>query len=339
VINGQTTRRGAITDSARPDTAPSEPCHRWLICLVSLITVLVCCRAVAADAPRRPQVAGRWWQVAGDPDLGALTSPKQQPVDFGVWQAADGTWQLWSCIRNTREAGRTRLFYRWEGANLTDADWKPMGIALRADPKVGELEGGLQAPFVVRERDRYVMFYRGWDQICSAVSHDGKKFERLLNDDAKATLFGEVGGNTRDPMLLKIGEVWHCYYTAHPNDVGAVYCRTSTDLRKWGEAKIVARGGQATSQKYSAECPFVVEHELGQYYLFRTQRYGKDAQTSIYFSRDPLDFGIDRDQGHFVGTLPVASPEIVKHNGQYFIVALLPSLKGIQIARLEWVAE
>jgi hypothetical protein len=36
--------------------------------------------------------------------------------------------------------------------------------------------------------------------------------------------------------------------------------------------------------------------------------------------------------------LPVAAPEIVKHNGEYFIAALLPSLKGIQIARLEWVA-
>jgi Glycosyl hydrolases family 32 N-terminal domain len=304
----------------------------------ALFLALVASNSYAADAPLRPQLAGDWWQIAGDPDLGELTSPKQQPVDFAVWQASDGTWQLWSCIRNTREPGRTRLFYRWQGAKLTEAHWTPMGIAMRADPKVGELEGGLQAPFVFRDRDRFVMFYGGWDRICSAASKDGKVFERILDQRGNATLFGEDGGNTRDPMLLRIGELWHCYYTAHPRDVGAVYCRTSNDLRTWSEAVIVARGGQATSEKYSAECPFVVELEKGQYYLFRTQRYGKDAQTSVYFARDPLDFGVDRDLGHFVCTLPLAAPEIIQHDGQHYIAALLPSLKGIQIARLQWAA-
>src|SRR5262245_25761939 len=96
--------------------------------------------AHAANAPRKPRIIGEWWQVAGDPDLGELTSPKQQPVEFGVWQAADGTWQLWSCVRNTKERGHTRLFYRWEGKQLTDPNWKPLGIARRADPKAGELE-------------------------------------------------------------------------------------------------------------------------------------------------------------------------------------------------------
>jgi len=63
------------------------------------------------------------------------STPKQQPVDFGIWQAADGSWQLWSCIRATSTPGKTRLFYRWQGKNLTDKDWTPMGIAMLADPK------------------------------------------------------------------------------------------------------------------------------------------------------------------------------------------------------------
>src|SRR3954454_11895731 len=99
--------------------------------------------ADAADAPRKPRIVGDWWQVAGDPDLGELTSPKQQPVDFSVWQAANGTWQLWSCIRNTKQSGNTRLFYHWEGRHLTDPNWQPLGIVQRADPKTGELAGGL----------------------------------------------------------------------------------------------------------------------------------------------------------------------------------------------------
>jgi hypothetical protein len=333
------TQKRIPNHSVLSDAARSQHWRTWVnYLLVISVSALFCGSSQAADAPMRPQLAGDWWQIAGDPDLGELTSPKQQPVDFGVWQASDGTWQLWSCIRNTREAGHTRLFYRWQAANLTDANWNPMGIAMRADPKVGELAGGLQAPFVFRDRDRYVMFYGGWEHICSAASKDGKSFDRLLDAAGKATLFGGDGGNTRDPMLLRIGELWHCYYTAHPKDIGAVYCRTSPDLRKWSEAKIVARGGQATSHKYAAECPFVVEPEKGQFYLFRTQRYGTDAQTSVYISRDPLDFGVEQDLGHFMCTLPLAAPEIIKHNGRFYIAALLPCLKGIQVARLEWSA-
>ena len=63
---------------------------------------------------------------------------KQQVVDFGIWQAADGSWQLWSCIRGTKERGNTRLFHRWEGAQLTHSAWSPKGIALQADPALGE---------------------------------------------------------------------------------------------------------------------------------------------------------------------------------------------------------
>ena len=292
--------------------------------------------SLAQDAPKLPTIAGPWWQTAGDPDLGDLTSAKQQPVDFGIWQAADGSWQLWSCIRGTKEAGKTRLFYRWEGAKLTDKNWKPMGIAMRADPHVGEQEGGLQAPFVFHDGAQFIMFYGGWNDICSADSIDGKMFTRRLNAQGKATLFGAPSGNTRDPMVIHIGDLWHCYYTAHPNSHGADYCRTSRDLRTWSEPKVVAQGGQAGGGPSSAECPFVVELEPGNFYLFRTQVYGKAARTSVYFSHDPLDFGVDHDESHFVCTLPIAAPEIVKHEGQYYVAALLPSLKGIQIARLQW---
>src|SRR5687767_14791098 len=71
---------------------------------------------LAGCGPTRemPVIVGEPWKIAGDPDLGEFTSPKQQPVDFGVWQANDGTWQLWSCIRGTKCGGNTRLFYSWE---------------------------------------------------------------------------------------------------------------------------------------------------------------------------------------------------------------------------------
>ncbi|MBN1488596.1 MAG: hypothetical protein JXA69_01660 [Phycisphaerae bacterium] len=309
-------------------------------CFVSLIlfSLLGC----ATDRPMRPQIDGAWWPLAGDPDLGELTGTKQQPVDFAIWQAADGTWQLWSCIRGTNCGGNTRLFYRWEGQRLTDSGWTPMGIAMQADPRFGETPGGLQAPHVVLIGTTYHMFYGDWEHICLATSTDGKTFERRLGSDGKAGMFTEgPGANARDAMVLGLGDTWHCYYTAHPcvdgEPTGSVYCRTSNDLRTWSDSIIVARGGRAGRGPWSCECPHVVPY-AGYYYLFRTQRYGEDMQTSVYRSKDPMDFGIDDDRG-FIVTLSVAAPEIVMHGGQYYIASLLPSLKGIQIARLTWAPD
>lgn len=262
-------------------------------------------------------------------------------MDFAIWKAADGTWQLWSCIRGTKEPGKTRLFHRWEGAKLTDRDWTPKGIALEADPALGETQGGLQAPYVLRHDGKFWMFYGDWANICLATSSDGKSFTRHLNAGGKPQL--DFGGpvdrdrNRRDPMVLRVGGKWYCYYTAHPANKGADYARTSDDLLSWGAERTVAAGGRSGDGPYSAECPFVAEPQPGHLYLFRTQRYGKEAQTMVYHSRDPLDFGVGDDAAHHVTTLPVAAPEIVQEEGKWYLAALLPSLKGIRIARLEWV--
>ncbi len=285
--------------------------------------------ALADDEPLMPRLDGAAWTVAGDPDLGKLGDPKQQPVDFAIWQAADGTWQIWSCIRGTKCGGKTRLFHRWEGKTLTDPNWEPKGVAMEADPALGEIAGGLQAPYVFKVDGQYRMLYGDWENIRAAVSSDGKTFTRI---DGK---FTEVpGANTRDPMALLIDGAWHCYTTAHPENKGAVYSRISTDLRTWTEPKIVARGGIAGAGPYTAECPFVVNRK-GHYYLFRTQRYGKTAQTLVYRSKDPRDFGVDDDRCR-IATLDVAAPEIFQHEGQDYMASLLPSLKGIQIVRLAW---
>ncbi|MFB3825945.1 MAG: hypothetical protein ACE15B_04215 [Bryobacteraceae bacterium] len=306
--------------------------------LVAFALLLLAAACYAAEPVLVPRVEGEWWQVAGDPDLGRYTTPKQQPVDFAVWQAADGAWQLWSCIRATACGGRTRLFHRWQGAKLTDRDWQPMGIAMEADAAFGETPGGLQAPYVIKLGREYLMFYGDWENICLAKGVDGKTFARQLLPDGKAGMFTEgAGANTRDPMLLPIGKVFHIYYTAFPERKGAVYLRTSRNLTKWSPSKIVAFGGTAGTGPSSAECPFVYYHaKTRYYYLFRTQRYGQNAQTMVYRSKDPAAFGVNDDRYH-VATLPVAAPEIVEYEGGLYIAALLPSLKGIQIARLAFV--
>jgi len=285
-----------------------------------------------------PKIEGEWWQVAHQPDLGELSTDRQEPVDFGVWQAADGTWQLWSCIRKTKESGTGRLFYGWEGATLQSPDWTPMGIQMRANTAVDEVDGGLQAPFVRWIDGRYHMFYGSWKAICLSVSDGGKSFQREIGRDGKVGLFGgPEEHNRRDPMVIRHDGLWYCYYTAHPEGVGRVLCRTSPDLKHWGEEHLVRMGGEAGDKLWSHECPHVVELG-GWFYLFTTQRYKTDPQTSVFRSRDPLMFGINDDELR-VGFLPVAAPEIMRHNDEFYIAALMPELDGIRVARLQWVAE
>jgi hypothetical protein len=302
--------------------------------LITILSVVV----IQAHPIMMPRIAGDWIEIAGDPDLGDLTSPKQQPVDFAIWQAADGAWQLWSCIRSTRTPGKTRLFHAWESPELTRTKWKPKGIAMEAVERYGETPGGLQAPHVVNISNVFHMFYGDWENICVATNVDGKRFTRRVNADGRTGMFTEgQGNNTRDAMVINIGGKWHCYYTAFPNKQGAVYCRTSSDTRQWSESKIVAFGGEAGTNAFSAECPFVVELTRGEFYLFRTQRYGSNAISRVYHSHDPLQFGINEDSKYLVGSLPVAAPELILHNRQWYMAALAPSLKGIRLAKMEWV--
>ncbi len=202
-----------------------------------------------ADPVLVPRIEGEWWQVAGDPDLGKYTTPKQQPVDFAVWQAADGTWQLWSCVRGTNCGGRTRLFYRWQGASLADRDWRPMGIAMEADSAFGETLGGLQAPHVIKVGREYIMFYGDWEHICMAKGVDGKTFARQLLPNGKSGMFSEgPGNNTRDVMALRIGNLFHLYYTAYPNPGCRLpaHFRRPPDVEFGQNSGLRRRGGHKT---------------------------------------------------------------------------------------------
>jgi hypothetical protein len=296
----------------------------------------------------KPVIEGEWWNITNQPDLGKYTGEKQQPVDFGVWKAKDGTWQLWSCVRGTKIGGKSRLFYRWEAKSLTDTAWIPKGIAMEADSTLGETYGGLQAPYVFEEHGKFYMFYGDWNGICLATSDDGKSFTRVINESKTARLFTGPLYNTRDPMVLKVSDTYYCYYSAHNEKdnktnepQGAIYCRTSRDMKTWGEPVVVSRGGTAFKQTQwyagDIECPFVVRIK-NKYVMFRNQKYGPDYLNTQYCSENPLDFG-DNNDDFMIGQLPVAAPEIIKEGNQYYIVSLKPNLDGMKIAKLKFVRE
>lgn len=320
-------------------------CLRLSVLLLTLILAGSHVDATATDAAepmplddavkRRPVIEGPWWRVASNPDLGQWTSDDQEPVDFAIWQSRDGQWQLWSCIRHTKHPGRTRIFHGWEASSLADSDWRPTGIKFTGDAAVGEMVGGMQAPYVIREAGQYRMYYGDYRHICLALSDNGKDFKKHLRNQV-AGLFGE--GPTalaRDPMLKKIGPRWYCYYSAHPDGQHGVWLRTSTDLVHFTEPRLVMSGGQAGDDWWNFECPHVVRVG-GWFYLFHTQSYAPGhQQTSVYRSADPTYFGIN-DDSNFVGHLPVAAPELIYHNDAWYLAALTPDLDGIRIAKLRW---
>lgn len=301
----------------------------WILCLLFAHGV---CQAERF----RPFIASPWWRIASNPQLGDWTSPKQEPVDFAIWQAADGSWQCWACIRNTRHPGKTRIFHRWEGNSLLAPDWEPKGITFTGDGRIGETIGGMQAPYVIVKDGEYRMYYGDYRHICLAISKDGKIFEKKLIAHGMSGLFGEgPTAMARDPMLLRVGNLWHCYYAAHLAGRHGIWLRTSEDLERFGPSTLIMTGGQAGDRWWHFECPFVVPYQ-GAFYLFHTQNYAVgQQQTSVVWSENPAYFGVDEDGG-LVGHLEVAAPEIVAFQGKMYLAALQPELDGIRVAELGW---
>jgi len=301
------------------------------------------------DVPRIPYIDGDWWYVGNNPDLGEITSKKQQVVDHCFFQAANGKWQLWACIRHTKVG---RIFYRWEGDSIEQRNWTPMGIAMRSDQRYGESYGHspedemLQAPHVIKEDGKYYMFYGGGGspyakepkkeyQICLATSLDGIIFTKYKGTNGYSQIF-HGPGYTRDPMAIKVGNQYLCYYCGNleqQNWQGAIALRTSFDLTNWSDYTIVSTGGNPGYHVGSAECPFVIFID-GHYYLFRSSCY-RPPINHVYRSKDLMNFGIDNDEKK-IAVLPAAAPEIIQIGKQFYISTVADLECGIKVAKLGW---
>ena len=301
------------------------------------------------SVPRMPVIDGERWHIGTFPQLGELQGgDRQEVVDHAIFRSVDGRWHLWACIRGTAVG---RLLYAWEGASLEGPPWEPKGIAMRVDRSYGESiderdgQEWIQAPHVIVREGVHYMFYGGHStelgecQICLATSADGRAFRRRRDARGYSRLF--VGpGQARDPMIIQVGDLYHCYYTGHDTGQPApckIYCRTSPDLINWSADVTVSWGGSGGDGKWSAECPFVVYLD-GFFYLFRTSRYQPPAETHVYRSRDPLDFG-PGDDSKKIGALRVAAPEVIRVGDRFYISTVEDLRGGVQLARLEWVRE
>jgi hypothetical protein len=282
-------------------------------------------------------------------------------VDHHVFQSVDGAWHLWGCIRKTTVG---RILYHWEGRSLTEGPWHPTGEIIRVNRDAGESlaynngEECIQSPFVVVVDGTYYMFYGGdgsgvnedgnpvaaddpsmAGQLCLMTSPDGRTWTRYRNAEGQSRLFiGPMAA--RDPCLINIGGLWHLYYAGYhgyADGEAGFYVRTSSDLIHWSDRTLVHLDSRYGGHRWQTECPHVV-YRGGTYYLFRTVHYAT-AETHVFRSEDPLDFGVGDAGDKYVGSIAVAAPEIiVDGEGNEFITSNHNLSGGTMLCRLRWEA-
>ena len=312
-----------------------------------------------------PVLDGDFCTICPRPELAGLLPgagdalPAHECVDHHLYQGLDGTWHLWGCIRGTPVG---RILYHWQGDALEGADWRQTGEIMRVDHEAGESledwrgQEWIQSPYVVREAGRFYMFFGGHGtgvdaqgnpvpyedprmdgQICLMTSPDGMAWTRRRDEDGHSRLF--LGpGETRDPCLIRVGDLWHLYYAGYhdgdPYQAG-VYVRTSKDLVHWSDWRLVHQDPRYGPGRWGTECPHVV-YRGGAYYLFRTEHYAS-AKTHVFCSTDPFDFGIGDASDCHVCDVAVAAPEIiVDGEGTEYVTSNHDLTGGTQLCRLRW---
>jgi len=289
------------------------------------------------EGPEKPALDGAWWRIAAPPALERFATGAEQTVDFTIFAAADGTWQLISCVRNTAHPGGKRLLFRWEAKNPTDVDWTPKGIFRTSDPALGHQEGVLQAPHLVKEDGVFWLFYSS-NGARAMTSKDGKSFEPARTADGNLKFFDMP----RDVMLLdnraRDGK-WYAFYTdIVPGQYAerknhTVSFRTAAKLAgPWSAEKTdagVVTPPPAGYLFFYAESPFI-QFRKGWFYRFE--------QLNVLASKEPT-----RWAGPAVASLAgknvfeYISPEVVEHEGRTYLAAYKDHGKGgIYLARLDW---
>lgn len=272
-----------------------------------------------------------------DPSRGGVASYVN---DHTLVRGRDGTWHLFGIVGprarpgEAPDSGREHAFVHATAPHPT-GPWTRHADALVLDPTYFS-ERHLWAPHVIEVDGRYLMFFtggggdaEGGSAISLATSPDLWTWTR----DPGGPLFR--GPAARDPMVLRVGDVWAMYYTDVVRRGGAhvVAYRTSSDLRRWSAPGSAFTDATTELDNVSVtESPYVVERD-GWFHLFVGPRNGY-VGTDVLRSADPFSFALDGWAGH----VPLHAAEVVRHDDEWWATGAGWFQRGLHVAPLEWRA-
>ena len=204
------------------------------------------------------------------------------------------------------------------------------------------------APHIIRHEGKYWNFYTGVNDsvcqtICLATSDDLYNWERhegnpVITSEPWGVWNESQWSDCRDPMVLKDGNIFYCYYTAarivpetgkHEYCIGIV---SPKDLITW---KDEARRPFKHTVGTPPESPFVVKRN-GEYYLFYTNyKYG-----IVYVKgSDPLNGWMENPDDPQSILEGVSASEIFEKDNKWYITFISHMNNGLhffEVRELIW---
>lgn len=156
--------------------------------------------------------------------------------------------------------------------------WEDLGIILEPGPEGAPDEGGIWAPYVIREGDTFFMFYTGFNRnvaqsIMLATSTnpaDPESWARrglVFQPHHEDVVYdgSEPWSDGRDPMVLRYNDRYFLYYTGRDQHGGIVGVAIADDLMgPWRDLGPVLRLPEPDGMP---ESPFVINHD-GYFYIY-----------------------------------------------------------------------
>lgn len=250
--------------------------------------------------------------------------------DHTLIRAADGRWHLFG-ITHPEPADPLG---ESEFAHATAADphgpWIKQPSALTVDRGRGETH--LWAPYVVRDDDRYLMFYDGGGTDLTAtgmgLATSTDLFHWTRHPDSP--VFRD-GFEARDPMVLRHDGEWVMYYCATSAPTGGnhiVAYRTSRDLVHWGTRRIAYTDPTTGTGAGNTESPFVFRR--GEVWYLSIGPRPAYVGTEIFRSDNPFHF----DTSDRVGRIRAHAAEVITHDGRLWITHAGWGQGGVALAPL-----
>ena len=301
--------------------------------------------------PTSPAVWAGEFERIYDPSVGE--AERWYVNDHTFVRDATGTWHLIGITHAEPFAPHDEKHLAHATAPALHGPWTKQPFALSAEPDAGETH--LWAPHVVAHDGRHWMVY------CAGVATPaGYRLHLATSDDDCWTWVRHPanplvvdGYEARDPMVLRLADLWVMYYTATSTPEGGrfvVKAVESDDLVAWGNERVVYTDPLSGTFGGSTESPFVVERG-GRYHLFvgpdwepllRAWEAGERPdpaayrRTRVLASNDPFHF----DPADQVATIAAHAAEVIvdEHDGEasWWVSHCGWGMGGVHLAPLLW---